>query len=292
MKVWIGFVLAWPLAALGQGIGYTERGQASYYAPQFHGQPTASGQNYNKNALTCAHRTLPFGTKLKVTSLANKQSVEVMVNDRGPFIAGRVVDVSLAAAQQLGLLRAGVAPVEIEVIAVPQPGDVPFAVVSMPPENPPAARTSGAPAPEPIAKPAPLPKAEPEPEVADPNEPEVIIETAPADVVVKGPTKNQPKAQRLDFGQVYDQKGGIVVAEGYGVQLGAFSNQANAQKLAAQLGKKGFSQVYFLVSDDGSGGAIFKAIYGMYPVQQSAIDAAEELLNAGFSGFVVAYPEP
>ncbi|MBR9979468.1 MAG: septal ring lytic transglycosylase RlpA family protein [Desulfatitalea sp.] len=93
---------------------YQEVGLASYYARSLHGHPTASGEIYNENALTAAHPHLPFGTRLKVTHLNNKRTVEVRVNDRGPFVKRRVIDLSYAAAKKLGLLQEGVARVNIE----------------------------------------------------------------------------------------------------------------------------------------------------------------------------------
>lgn len=90
------------------------KGKASYYANKFHGRTTSSGDMYHRDSLTCAHRTLPFGTKLKVRNPRNNQEVVVEVNDRGPFCEGRVVDLSYAAAKQIGILHRGVARVEIE----------------------------------------------------------------------------------------------------------------------------------------------------------------------------------
>ena len=77
---------------------YKANVHASYYADKFHGRPTASGEIFNMNDYTCAHKTLPFGTVLRVTNLANGRSVNVRVNDRGPFVAGREIDLSKAAA--------------------------------------------------------------------------------------------------------------------------------------------------------------------------------------------------
>jgi len=93
-----------------------EIGKCGYYADSFHGRPTASGEKYDKNALTCSHKSLAFGTKLRVTRLDNKKSVVVRVNDRGPFIEGYVVDVSRAAAEELDLIKAGTARVKTEVV--------------------------------------------------------------------------------------------------------------------------------------------------------------------------------
>lgn len=96
------------------GKGY--RGIASWYGPGFHGRKTASGERFNQNALTAAHRYLPFGTKVKVTNLRNGNSVVVRINDRGPFIKGRIIDLSAGAARVIGVKSSGVAPVTMQVL--------------------------------------------------------------------------------------------------------------------------------------------------------------------------------
>jgi rare lipoprotein A len=99
---------------LGAGDGsYNAEGQASYYGAKHQGQRTASGERFDQHQLTAAHRTLPFGTKVRVTNLNNDKSVLVRINDRGPFARGRIVDLSRKAAQQLDMLRSGVAPVRV-----------------------------------------------------------------------------------------------------------------------------------------------------------------------------------
>jgi rare lipoprotein A len=89
---------------------------ASWYGPGFHGRRSASGERYNQNELTAAHRTLPFGTNVQVTNLNNGRSVVVRINDRGPFARGRVIDLSAAAARVLGMVQSGVAPVHLEIL--------------------------------------------------------------------------------------------------------------------------------------------------------------------------------
>jgi rare lipoprotein A len=93
-----------------------ERGVASYYAGRFEGRRTASGERYHGAALTAAHRTLPFGTRVRVTNLENGRSVEVVINDRGPHRSGRIIDLSRAAAEALDFVRAGTARVAVEVV--------------------------------------------------------------------------------------------------------------------------------------------------------------------------------
>jgi rare lipoprotein A len=89
-------------------------GTASFYGRKFHGRRTASGDRYDMHAFTCAHPSAPFGTRLRVTDLATGRTVVVVVNDRGPFVRGRIVDVSLAAARKLGIVDRGLARVRIE----------------------------------------------------------------------------------------------------------------------------------------------------------------------------------
>lgn len=99
-----------------QNSSYVQYGKASYYGSKFHGKKTASGEIFNKWDYTCAHKKLPFGTKLKVTNLRNKKSAIVRVNDRGPFIKGRIIDLSYAAAKKIDMVKDGVVKVKIEVV--------------------------------------------------------------------------------------------------------------------------------------------------------------------------------
>ncbi|HFD10963.1 MAG TPA: septal ring lytic transglycosylase RlpA family protein [Crenotrichaceae bacterium] len=102
--------------AIPTAVCASETGIAAYYSNVFHGRKTASGERYNKNALTAAHNTYPFGTQLRVTNLDNNKNVIVKVNDRGPHTAGRIIDLSREAARQLGFIKQGLTKVTIEVI--------------------------------------------------------------------------------------------------------------------------------------------------------------------------------
>lgn len=97
-------------------IAQIQTGKASFYADKFEGRPTASGEKYKHSKLTAAHKSLPFGTKVKVTNVANSQSVEVTINDRGPYVDGRIIDLSKSAAEKLGFISQGLAEVQVEVI--------------------------------------------------------------------------------------------------------------------------------------------------------------------------------
>jgi rare lipoprotein A len=107
-------------AAAAKSAGAVETGKLAWYGGKFAGRPTASGEAFNPDALTMAHKTLPFGTKVKVTNLQNKKYVTLRVNDRGPTQPDRVGDVSLAAARQLGMVRSGVIDAQIEVVSEAQ----------------------------------------------------------------------------------------------------------------------------------------------------------------------------
>jgi len=102
---------------------YVETGLASWYGPPYHNRPAANGEIFDMNAPTAAHRTLPLGSIVRVTNLSTGQRTLVRINDRGPFIEGRIIDLSLAAASEIGVRRAGIAKVRLEVMRAPAPLD-------------------------------------------------------------------------------------------------------------------------------------------------------------------------
>ncbi len=98
-------------------LGDTDKGLAVYYSDNLHGRPTASGEPYDKNKMTAAHKKLPFGTVVRVTNLANRRTVQVKINDRGPFgDSRRIIDLSRKAAEQLDMIRSGVIEVKLEIV--------------------------------------------------------------------------------------------------------------------------------------------------------------------------------
>ena len=113
-----------------QPVPNIQTGLASWYGPQFHGRPTSSREIFNMYDLTAAHKTLPFGTKVMVTNLRNGKSIIVRINDRGPFIRGRIIDLSYAAAKMLDMVGEGVVPVRIEILsqALAEVGDKYFII--------------------------------------------------------------------------------------------------------------------------------------------------------------------
>ena len=101
--------------------GAVERGMATWYGGSLHGGPTASGERFDQNAMTAAHKTLPLGSIVRVTNLKNDRQVTVRINDRGPYARGRIIDLSRAAARILRMIDDGVVPVVVEVLEVPAP---------------------------------------------------------------------------------------------------------------------------------------------------------------------------
>ena len=93
-----------------------QTGIASYYGSKYHGRKTANGETFDMYGITAAHKELPFGTKVKVTNLNNNKNIVVRINDRGPFVKGRILDLSYGAAQKLDMIETGTAPVRIEVL--------------------------------------------------------------------------------------------------------------------------------------------------------------------------------
>jgi rare lipoprotein A len=111
IKMWIS-ILILPLT-ISCSRKITETGKASYYADKFQGRKTANGETFKQSKKTAAHKTLPFGTKVTVKNLANGRTVKVRINDRGPFVKGRSIDLSKRAAKKIAMVNAGVADVEI-----------------------------------------------------------------------------------------------------------------------------------------------------------------------------------
>lgn len=99
--------------------GFSQRGKGSWYGKKFHGRKTANGETYNMYAMTAAHKTLPLGTYVRVTNLKNNREIDVRINDRGPFVRGRVIDLSYTGAKKLGIVGPGTAPVKITALGTP-----------------------------------------------------------------------------------------------------------------------------------------------------------------------------
>lgn len=117
----LAILMLLPFAAFARVTpGDTLSGKASYYNDSLHGRKTASGEIYDKTAMTAAHKRLPLGTRVRVTNIKTGKSIKVKINDRGPFIKGRIIDLSRRAAKKLGIIKKGVAKVKVEILSVPK----------------------------------------------------------------------------------------------------------------------------------------------------------------------------
>jgi rare lipoprotein A len=126
-------VLGKRYVVLATADGYLERGVASWYGPTFHGENTSNGETYNMYGMTAAHKTLPLPTYARVTNLKNGRSIVVRINDRGPFVANRLIDLSYSAAAKLDMLKEGTTLVEVKALTVQDPDDLTRSAQAPPP---------------------------------------------------------------------------------------------------------------------------------------------------------------
>jgi len=232
---------------------YRARGIATWYGRRYHGKPTASGEPYDMYAMTAAHTTLPIPSYARVTNLKSGRSVVVLVNDRGPFVDGRIIDLSYTAAHRIGVLGGGSAMVEVEAII---PGASGAMVTAAPPL--PVART---PTPESV----PLAAArEPEPPAA-----QLPVAEAPPPVMASAPQA-----------PVTSDAGGIYL------QLGAFGSRENAENFLARMKVQveWLASTLHVFSRDG----LFRVHAGPYANQPEARQAADRISQAlGVRPFVL-----
>ena len=228
-------------------------GMASFYAERFHGRTTSTGETYDKDGYTAASKTYPYGTRLEVTNVAGGESVEVRVNDCGPHHPDRILDLSRAAAADIGLLRSGVAKVRIRVIELGTLGSTcdrspsdstatpePLSQAVTPPAAPPAPTVTQAP---PAATPAAKGTTAPEAPAAT---------TYPDDVML------------------------------FGVQVGTFTKAKNATELVDKLKAAGFSDAWSALV-----GRMHRVFTGKFYFQDDATELRERVREAGFSGAAV-----
>jgi len=240
-----------PLQLQAQGTDvFRQEGIASWYGREFEGRPTASGEIFDANQLTAAHPSLPFGTMLVVTNQHNKKSVTVRVNDRGPFVPARIIDVSRAAAEKLDMIVTGTAPVTVEsidkiVISKPVAETQTTPVIATYPTVVPATSV----APVTTTYPSVVQTAPTAPVVTSPvitqNAP---VQTAPVQTAPIQTTSvyvSQPVAVVMPTSQVkLTPEINIALAKNYRLQVGSFRNAKNAVEAFDRLKASGLSPAY------------------------------------------------
>ncbi|MEI6410523.1 MAG: septal ring lytic transglycosylase RlpA family protein [Bacteroidota bacterium] len=289
--------------------GFEEYGKAGYYADKLQGRKTASGEPYDKDALTCAHKTLPFGTKVRVTRLDNKASVVVKVNDRGPYHEGFVTDISRKAAEQIGLVKDGTTRVKLEVVEeeakqvvqlvkeeapqTVQPTTKAVAgstakagVVKVPPVKAP----QNAKLLLPKTAPAPAAKASSDlrPATYSTNDPKPAL--AQAQPVQTRAAKATPKTRASELYKVGLQK---TDKKGFGVQISTLYAAENVLPIVTKLEKQWPGKVMVSVEQDDAGKpSTYRVAIGAYPDRKSAEAQQKIAVKKGYSKcFVVVLSE-
>ena len=229
---------------------YETEGFASYYSEDFHGKLTSSGEVYDMNKLTCAHPYLPFNTWLKVTNLANQKSVIVRVNDRGPFAKNRLIDLSYAAARQLGMLGPGTIYVKIEIVS--------------PPLTQPEVNIGKVPNETPVAQ-------------LDESEVYLRFRTKPYE-----PEKSKSISEFGLYNSNYEK---VEISSGYLIQLSSFSTQKNAQVFLDQIDEVDKNELFiYHPSPD-----IYRVVVGIFNNMREAQLKKSEIEKHYPGCFVITY---
>jgi len=239
-----------PAPGSAGGAGYVEEGIASWYGFPFQGRRAADGEIYDMNQMTAAHRTLPFNSIVRVTNLNNGLQTEVRITDRGPFIEGRIIDLSLAAAKALDVVSTGTAPVRLEL------------VLAGPPELPP---------------PIPAPAGNPGGNVAE----------TPTETPAQSPSKGASAAPASATHAAATPAPSVDVRVGvFAVQIGAFADAARANKLRDQL-TANYPSVT-VQEFNPPAGPVYRVFVGRYTFEPAAQEVATQLqAEHGYAAFVV-----
>lgn len=242
------------MASLSSMAQITEIGLASFYADKFDGRVTASGAIFDQGKMTAAHRTFPFGTTVKVTNLKNKKSITVVINDRGPFVKDRVIDLSKAGAKKLDFISAGVAQVKVEVLSLGESSLKNKAAA----QTKPAAETTRK---KPVTK---------ERETAT---------TVTAVISEASPNSNF---------EYYKLESKLITPTGFGIQVASYQEAANLMKRCDEI-KKTVSKDIIIQVGENNGSKVYRIIIGTFTTRH---DAAEfnKTLKSNFSGsFVIGF---
>jgi len=300
MKKLLQLLLLNLLLATGLLAQEDELGLGSYYSDLFHGKPTASGELYDKTKFTCAHKTYPFGTLLKVTRLDNNKSVQVRVNDRGPFISGRVVEISKAAADQISLVQDGSTRVKVELVKQTQPTEAITETPKVAEEKPTVVATNSKVVEEPKKEEKTAKTSEPKAEkttseksVAVNKKPEAPKEEPKKPAPAKAEKGTESKAvlvkgsefQPYDLFEIELKK---PEKKGFGVQVAVLTTQEALFKKIADLQEDWFSSILVSVQKGAKGDVIYKIVLGSFATEGEANNYKNNLKkNKKMDGFVV-----
>jgi len=283
----------------------TEYGKASYYSDSFQGSTTASGAIYDKSKMTGAHKTLPFGTRVRVTRLDNKKSVTVTINDRGPFIKGRIVEVSSAAAKKIGLTIDGVTEVTLDIL---EKGGKTVAKATPPPAKAPeeydaiVKKGDERKAVEEKVKASKARATESKPKASTSSKGKA---SSKSKVAAKAPAKSKDELSAKGKSEAKSSMGLRTdknyskfdlyritlerpVRTGFGVQVASMTDYENTMKKVAELEGKWFKNILLSIEKGADGKPIYKVILGHYETRDQANRYKKDLKkNKKISGFVV-----
>jgi rare lipoprotein A len=234
---------------------YDETGGCSYYADNFQGHGTASGEKYSKDLLTAAHKTLPFNTLLRVTNLRNNKSVIVRVNDRGPYIQGRIIDISGAAAREIGMISSGVVQAHVEYVGMANADSVKQALQQNPV-----------------------------------TQPEKKNDTTAAGNKQADQTQKNPKAQETQKTKTlfYDQDYKECRPKGFGVQVGTYVSNSNCRNAMHEYEAKYQARAFMGVDKKGKV-MLFRLVMGQFKSKESA-ESLRALIKKDIPDcFIVSY---
>ncbi|MEM7082575.1 MAG: septal ring lytic transglycosylase RlpA family protein [Pseudomonadota bacterium] len=260
--------------------GYDEQGIASWYGPKFHGRKTANGETYDMHGMSAAHKSLPLDTWVRVTNLDNQKQLTLRINDRGPFVDDRIIDLSFAAAKALDVVAPGTAPVRVEAISATArlaPREVVTATIERP-----AVIES-----RPSLEPAPVFSEEPAADAAPTGiiSPDTVygstpVMPAPSPATATSSTRERPRVAASDS-QVF-QSGSFI-------QVAAFSSLENATAMKTQLEQSGFENV-FVQSFDANGRTVHRVRLGPLNSATQHQSLTDKLTAIGLLGFQTVRP--
>ena len=257
--------------------GYSENGTASWYGPTFHGQATASGEPFDQESISAAHPTLPIPSLVQVTNLENGREIIVRVNDRGPFVGDRVIDLSHRAAEVLGFSQSGTARVNVRYL-----GPAPRHVIANGATQAPPANVQPAPAyaPPPSAAPATVAQREDGPVSLLPASAPAQPASAPSDELVGAPLGPQPQATTQTVSYTPPAATG-----GYVVQVGAYSASDTAERVRAAVSAAGPVNVD---TRSTAAGQLHRVRLGPFASREEAETARQHVAQIGYSEAILA----
>lgn len=259
---------------------FVQEGKASFYADKFEGRVTASGERYSHQKATCAHFSLPFGSLVKVTNLSNNVSLVLRVNDRGPFVPNRIIDLSRSAAEKLGLLPDGIADVRVELLdeqgnmapvlpqSEPASAYKPMASDPEPPKPLPVKETfKPEPAKQPAAKPAQSSTLEPQ--------------SKPATIAV-----TQPETTQVSELEIYTLNVNKKERGGFSLQIGSYKELANLLRIAEDLKVSLKKEVIVQVATVGND-KIYRLLVGHFSARKDAEQFRDKAVKIYTGCFIV-----